>query len=301
VYEKLPTEQIPEGPDLDLLAPAGIARLLLAEEEQARRAVAGAMDAIGKACEAAAAASRIVYVGAGTSGRLGVLDAAEMGPTFGAPPGCVVALLAGAPRALTDSVEGVEDDGEAGRAAYVALEPDARDCVVGITMSGTAAYVKGALDAAHAVGGRRVLIDAAHAVGGRRVLITANPESPIAADVAILLDLGAEALAGSTRLKGGSATKAVLNMISTAAMCAAGLVYGNLMVAVRPTNRKLRDRAERIVARVAGVDRDAAVSLLKEAGDDVRTAIVMRRRGISAQEARALLDACGGRLREALP
>jgi len=288
VYEKLPTEQIPEGPDLDLLAPAGIARLLLAEEEQARRAVAGAMDAIGKACEAAAAASRIVYVGAGTSGRLGVLDAAEMGPTFGAPPGCVVALLAGAPRALTDSVEGVEDDGEAGRAAYVALEPDARDCVVGITMSGTAAYVKGALDAAHAV-------------GGRRVLITANPESPIAADVAILLDLGAEALAGSTRLKGGSATKAVLNMISTAAMCAAGLVYGNLMVAVRPTNRKLRDRAERIVARVAGVDRDAAVSLLKEAGDDVRTAIVMRRRGISAQEARALLDACGGRLREALP
>jgi len=285
VYEELPTEQIhPDGPELDLLAPAEIARLLLGEEANAHRAVEAAIDDIGRACELAAAARRIIYVGAGTSGRLGVLDASEMGPTFGAEPGRVIGLLAGAPEALTQSVEGAEDDREAG---FSACSPRATDCVVGITLSGMAAYVDGALTAAHGV-------------GAKRVLITANPDSAIVADVRVVLGLGPELLAGSTRLKGGSATKAVLNMLSTAAMCASGAVYGNLMVRVKPTNRKLRDRAERLVAMIADVDRDRAAELLVSGGDDVSVAVVVARKGMRPNEARALLKACGGSLREAL-
>ncbi len=285
VYEELPSEQIhPDGPELDLLAPAEIARLLLREEARAHAALEAALDDIGRACELAATAGRIVYAGAGTSGRLGVLDASEMGPTFGAEPGRVIGLLAGAPEALTQSVEGAEDDHEAGLLAY---EPRATDCVVGITMSGTAAYVDGALTAAHGV-------------GAKRVLITANPDSAIAADVRVVLELGPELLAGSTRMKGGSATKIVLNMISTAAMCQSGAVYGNLMVRVRPTNRKLRDRAERLVALIAEVDRERAAGLLVEGGDDVRVAVLIVRKGMGPNEARALLKACKGSLREAL-
>ena len=285
VYEGLPTEQIhADGPELDLLAPAEIARLLLDEEARVHAALEAAIGDIGRACELAAAAERIVYAGAGTSGRIGVLDASEMGPTFGAEPGRVIGLLAGAPEALTQSVEGAEDDHQAGFTAY---EPRATDCVVGITMSGTAAYVDGALTAAHGA-------------GAKRVLITANPDSAIAADVRVVLELGPELLAGSTRLKGGSATKIVLNMISTAAMCASGAVYGNLMVRVRPTNRKLRDRAERLVARIAEVDRERAAGLLVEGGDDVRVAILIVRKGMRPDEARALLKACKGSLREAL-
>jgi N-acetylmuramic acid 6-phosphate etherase len=288
-YESLPTEQVAAGgPDLDLLAPVEIARLLLDEERRAREAVAAALPAVGEACAAAVdalrAGGRIVYVGAGTSGRLGVLDASEMAPTFGAAPGTVVGLIAGGARALTESVEGAEDDAAAGARDLAELEPAACDCVIGITMSGTAAYVGGALGAAR----------------GRRVLITANPGAAIEADVRVVLDLGPEALAGSTRLKGGSATKAVLNMISTAAMAATGAVYGNLMVRVRPANRKLRDRAERLVARLGGVARDRAASLLVEAGDDVRVAVLMERCALDAAAARARLDQAGGSLREAL-
>jgi N-acetylmuramic acid 6-phosphate etherase len=285
-YEELPTEAIdPKGAELDLLPPLEIARLLLREETRAHAAVGAAIGAIGEACAAAAAAlragGRLFYVGAGTSGRLGILDVAEMAPTFGAAPGQVVAILAGGPRALTESVEGVEDDEEAGRRDLG--ETTERDCVVGITMSGTAAYVHGALAAAR----------------GTRVLLTANPRSSIPAGIRVVLDLGPEALAGSTRLKGGSATKAVLNMISTAAMAASGAVYGNLMVRVRPVNRKLRDRAERLVERIAGVPRPRAEELLRAGGDDVRVAVLMAR-GVPRAEAEAALRRCGGSLREAL-
>ncbi|MHC4958590.1 MAG: N-acetylmuramic acid 6-phosphate etherase [Planctomycetota bacterium] len=284
-YEQLPTEAVREdGPELDLLAPAEIARLLMAEERHATRAVEGAIDSIGRACELAASAARLVYVGAGTSGRLGVLDAAEMGPTFGAAPGRVVGLLAGGPRALTEAVEGAEDDRAAGAAAFTAR---ATDCVVGVSMSGTAAYVAGALAAARTA-------------GASTVMITANPEAAVPADVRVVLDLGPELLAGSTRLKGGSATKAVLNMLSTAAMCRGGAVYGNLMVAVRPTNRKLRDRAERLVARIAGIERDRAARVLKDGGDDVRLAVLMERRGLTREQAADRLSAARGSLREAL-
>lgn len=285
-YGEIPTEQVdPSGAELDLMKPPEIARLLFREEARAQAAVEAALDAIGAACAAAAAAlragGRLLYVGAGTSGRLGVLDAAEMAPTFGAAPGQVVGLIAGGARALTESVEGAEDDEEAGRRDLGVTT--VRDCVVGITMSGTAAYVRGALAAAR----------------GTRVLLTANPRSDLPFDLRIVLDLGPEALAGSTRLKGGSATKAVLNMISTAAMASSGAVYGNLMVRVRPVNRKLRDRAERLVERIAGVPRPRAEELLRAGGDDVRVAVLMAR-GRSRAEAEARLGASGGSLREAL-
>ena len=292
MYDQLPTEQVStDGPELDRLGPRDIARLLLDGENRAREAVAGALDEIGGVCEAAAdslcAGGRILYVGAGTSGRLGVLDAAEMGPTFGAPEGQVVALLAGAPEALTRSVEQVEDDPVAGGVAVDALEPGARDLVLGISMSGTAAYVDGALGAAKAA-------------GAATALLTANTASTIRADRRIVLDLGPEALAGSTRLKGGSATKAVLNMISTAAMVASGAVYGNRMVRVRPVNRKLRARAERMLVELGGVDAARAATLLGEAMGDVSVAVLMARRDLDAEAAGALLRRSGGRLREAL-
>lgn len=285
-YEDLPTEAIdPSAPQLDLLPPREVARLLLREETRAHAAVAAAIDRIGEACDAAAsslrAGGRLLYVGAGTSGRLGVLDAAEMAPTFGADPGQVAARIAGGVRALTESVEGAEDDTGAGRRDLG--ETTALDCVVGITMSGTAAYVRGALEAAR----------------GTRVLLTANPRSEIPAAIRVVLDLGPEALAGSTRLKGGSATKAVLNMISTAAMAASGAVYGNLMVRVRPVNRKLRDRAERLVERIAAVPRERARDLLRAGGDDVRVAVLMAR-GAKRPDAEAALRGARGSLREAL-
>jgi N-acetylmuramic acid 6-phosphate etherase len=290
VYDSLPTERIhPEGAPLDLLKPAQVARLLLEEEGRAHAAVADALGPIGEACNAAAealsAGGRLIYVGAGTSGRLGVLDASEMGPTFGAEPGRVVALLAGAPRALTESVEGAEDDREAGDASMGDLDPSRDDCVVGITMSGTAAYVGGALESARVA---------------RRVLLTANPRSAIEADIRVVLEFGPEALAGSTRLKGGSATKAVLNMISTAAMAGSGAVYDNLMVRVRPTSRKLRDRAERLVMHLAGLDRDGAADLLRQGGDDVQVAVLMARRGLDVDDAQERLRTHGGSLRKAL-
>jgi N-acetylmuramic acid 6-phosphate etherase len=292
VYEDLPTERIDEnGPDLDLLSPADIARLLWNEERRALDALHVSLDAIESACEAAARAlrsqGRLIYAGAGTSGRLGVLDASEMDPTFGAPPGQVVALLAGAPDALTRAVEGAEDDAGAGARAAEDLRLGAHDCVVGITMSGTAAYVA-------------AVLEVAKRAGAQRILLTANRDAATDADIRIVIALGPELLAGSTRLKGGSATKAVLNMISTAAMAASGAVYQNLMVRVRPTNRKLRDRAERLVARLAGVDAAEAPDLLARSGDAVPIAVLMARRSLERVEAERVLLSCGGSLRRAL-
>ena len=291
-YGDLPTESIdPNAPDLDLMDPAEIARLLQWAEVQAARGVEQALRPIGEVCRAGAAAlaagGRIVYAGAGTSGRLGVLDAAEMEPTFGARPGRVVALLAGGPPAMTRSVEGAEDDQQAGATAARELSLGPEDLVIGISMSGTAAYVSGVLEAAAEA-------------GAVTVLLTASVSAPLRARHRIALELGPELLAGSTRLKGGSATKLVLNMISTAAMARSGAVYRNLMVRVRPTNRKLRDRAERIIMHVAEVPRERAVKLLRDAEDEVPVAILMERRGLSRAQAQTRLDECGGSLREAL-
>jgi len=292
-YEDLPTERArPGAPELDLLAPGAIARLVLEEEARARAAVEAALPAVEALCDRAAAAlragGRLLYAGAGTSGRLGVLDASEMGPTFGARPGQVVALLAGAPRALTESVEAVEDDARAGADAMRAVGPAPGDLALGVSMSGTAAWVGAALEAARAG-------------GAATALLTANPAAWFAADLRVVLDLGPEVLAGSTRLKGGSATKIVLNMVSTSAMCASGAVFGGRMVRVRPVNRKLRDRAERLVSEIGAVGRAEAARLLADAGDDVPVACVMARLSVDAEVARERLARCGGRLREVLP
>ena len=288
-YEALPTEQPhPDRPQLDVMSSTSIVRLLLEEEARAVAAIESAIPSIATACDWAAealrAGGRIIYVGAGTSGRIGVLDAAEMGPTFGVEEGVVVSLLAGGAEALTRAIEGAEDDASAGAEAMRALQPRADDLAVGISMSGTARFVGGALGEAK----------------GKTALLTANPQSPIPAGLRIALSLGPEALAGSTRLKGGSATKTVLNMISTAGMARSGAVYGPWMVRVRPTNRKLRDRAERLVVRLADLARPAAAQLLRDGGDDVRVAVLMARLGLDADAARDRLAQCGGRLREAL-
>jgi N-acetylmuramic acid 6-phosphate etherase len=279
-YDSLPTEQPhPDLPELDTMSAAAIARLLLDGERAATDAIAHALPAITVACEWATETlrdgGRIFYVGAGTSGRLGVLDAAEMGPTFGIDDR-VVGVIAGGPSAVTDAVEGAEDQ----PAAFESMQ---RDLVIGISMSGTARFVESALAASP----------------GRTVLLTANADSAIAADHVIALPLGPEVLAGSTRLKGGSATKTVLNMISTAAMAGSGAVYGPWMVAVRPTNRKLRDRAERLVQTIAAVSREEAARLLLAADDHVRIAILMAH-GMDAESATNRLRAAGGRLRDAL-
>jgi N-acetylmuramic acid 6-phosphate etherase len=285
-YDSIPTEQPhPDRPELDMMSAGDIAQLLLDGERVANDAVAHALPAIAVACEWATETlrndGRIFYVGAGTSGRLGVMDAAEMGPTFGIDDR-IVGVIAGGPAAVTEAVEGAEDL-PAEFQADKGFQADKRDLVMGITMSGTARFVESALADTPA----------------RTILLTANAATTIAADHIIALPLGPEVLAGSTRLKGGSATKTVLNMISTAAMAGSGAVYGPWMVAMRPTNKKLRDRAERLVATIGEVSREEAARLLPVAEDNVRVAILMAR-GLDPENARNRLRAAHGSLRTAL-
>lgn len=264
-----------------------VVRLMAREERRSAVAVERAAAGIAKAAEAAARAlkggGRLVYVGAGTSGRLGALDAAECPPTFGTRPAQVVAFLAGGAKAMRRAVEGAEDDQAAGARIEIAAE----DCVVGIAASGVTRFVRGALAAAKAR-------------GATTVLVTCNPSVPRgAAKIMIALDVGPEVLAGSTRLKAGTATKMTLNAISTTAMVLLGKVHGPRMVDVRATNAKLRARATRMIALLAGIDEAAAAALLEIAGS-VKTAVVMAKRGVPRREAEAILRRAGGHLRRAL-
>lgn len=287
-----PTERWNDGEaPLDRLPPLEIVQRMHAADRTAVEATGAASEAIARAVEAAAATlaagGRIIYAGAGTSGRLGVLDAAECPPTFGVEQYRVVALLAGGDRAQRNSVEGAEDDADQGRADLMALAPGPRDIAVGIAASGTTPYVHGALAAAR---------DA----GARTVLVCCNPGVTAGADIVIALDTGPEVLPGSTRLKAGTATKLVLNMISTGAMARAGYVYEGLMTGVRPVNAKLRRRAARIVAALTGRPEDEAAALLEAAGNEIAVAVVMDRKGVAADAARARVRAAGGNLRAAL-
>ena len=229
-------------------------------------AVREALPQVARVVDAAAAAlvagGRIIYVGAGTSGRLAVLDAAECPPTFGADPGTVVALMAGGAGAMFRAAEGVEDDAAAGRRDLLALVPGPRDLVLGVSAAGGAAYVVGALEAARER-------------GARTASLSSNPATPIerAADLPIVVDTGAEVVAGSTRLKAGNAQKMVLNMVSTCAMAKTGMVLGNLMVNLRPSNKKLRGRMVGIVETLAGVDDARAEAMLEAAGWSIPAAI----------------------------
>src|SRR3984957_12693704 len=248
--------------------------------------IAAAVDAIAARLEAG---GHLAYIGAGTSGRLGVLDAAECPPTFHVPPDLVRGIIAGGEKALSSATEATEDDPESGVRDLLASGFGPADALVGIAASGRTPYVLGA-------------VAAARKMGALTAGISCTPDSELsrAVDLPIEPKPGPEILTGSTRLRAGTATKMVLNMISTGVMVRLGHVYGNLMVNVQPSNTKLEDRARRIVAQTAGVTEDRAAELLEKSGRSVRTAIVMEKKKASRGEAEELLRRVHGKRGEAL-
>ncbi|KGA23194.1 N-acetylmuramic acid 6-phosphate etherase [Pectobacterium brasiliense] len=278
---------------LDQLSTLEMMHAFNQEDRKVPEAIAQVLPAIAEAVDLATASlqegGRLIYLGAGTSGRLGVLDASECPPTFGVPHGLVIGLIAGGPGALLKAVEGAEDDPALGEADLKALDVTAADMVVGLAASGRTPYVIGALRYARDV-------------GCRTAAISCNPHSPIAqeAQVAISPVVGPEALTGSTRLKSGTAQKLVLNMISTGAMVKLGKVYQNLMVDVKATNVKLLDRACRIVVEATGAEREKARQALVQADNEVKPAILMLLANIDVEAARERLKQHNGYLREAL-
>jgi N-acetylmuramic acid 6-phosphate etherase len=283
----------PASAKLDELTSLEIAHLMNTEDARVIPAVGSQLEAIARAIDAIAdrlrTGGRLVYVGAGTSGRLGVLDATECPPTFNAAPGQVIGVIAGGPDALTRSVEGAEDHPEYGQRDLEALRISDRDIVVGIATSGRTPYVLGAVTYARHQG--------IFTIG-----LSCNADSDLipAVDLAITPVVGPEVLSGSTRLKAGTATKLVLNMLSTGAMVRLGKTYGNLMVDLRATNSKLRARTNRIVRLLAGVSRQAADDLLKRCNGELKTALVAQLGGMEPEEARVRLAATNGQVRQAL-
>ena len=285
--------RLPESMNLDAMGMEDAVALMNAQDALAVAAVgaekgniAKAIELIGKAFEAG---GRLIYFGAGTSGRLGVLDASECPPTFRVDPSWVQGVIAGGEAAMFKAQEGAEDSADDGAAAVDIKHVDARDVVMGIAAGGTTPFVHGALRRAAALGAKTIFLSCVQPV----------PDEP-AVDVIIRPLTGPEVLTGSTRLKAGTATKLVLNTLTTLAMVQLGKVYGNLMVDLRATNQKLRDRGARIVATVTEVSREKATELLRAADGHVKLAIVMQRRGVNAADAKAILEHTGGRLRAAL-
>jgi N-acetylmuramic acid 6-phosphate etherase len=289
----LTEERNPSSRLIHTASPLQIARIMNREDEKAARAVRRRLKPIARAIESAAEAlsrgGRLFYVGAGTSGRLGVLDAAECPPTFGVPPKMVQGILAGGKKAFGRSAEIAEDSLSAGARAIRKARVTRRDIVCGISASGKTRFVRGALGEAK----KR---------GALRLLVTCNPSPEIGplASVVISLLVGPEIIAGSTRLKAGTATKMVLNMISTGVMIRLGKAYGNLMVNVNPSSRKLKDRAEGILMTVLNCPRDRARILLRQSKNHPQAAIVMGAKGCSRKEAERLLEEKRGRLGEIL-
>jgi N-acetylmuramic acid 6-phosphate etherase len=283
----------PRSADIDLMSSLELVSLMNAEDRSVPNAVAATLPEVAGAVDAIVAAlqsgGRLVYVGAGTSGRLGVLDASECPPTFGTPPELVVGLIAGGDAAIRHAVEGAEDDAAAGAADLEAIGLCARDVVVGIAVSGRTPYVIGALE--HAAG-----------VGATTIALTCNPASPIAAmaDISIAPVVGPEVVTGSTRLKSGTAQKLVLNMLSTASMVRLGKTYGNLMVDMIASNAKLEARAARMVAEATGASLADATTALEQAGYSSKLAILMLLTDQEAETARAALVRSGGVLRRAI-
>ncbi|HZZ39519.1 MAG TPA: N-acetylmuramic acid 6-phosphate etherase [Acidobacteriaceae bacterium] len=289
----LPTEaRNPASEHLDELPTFDMLQVIHQGDQEAVAAVERELPHIAAAVEAIATriqnGGRLFYTGAGTSGRLGVLDASECPPTYNTPSELVQGLIAGGDHALRNSIERAEDDPEQGALDLVDHGFTGKDVLVGIAASGRTPYVLGAIE--HARG-----------LGALTIGLSCVPGSPIAqaAELAITPATGPEVVTGSTRMKAGTATKLVLNMLSTATLVRLGYVYGNLMVNVQPTNVKLQDRAARIIASITGLDSAQAGELLSQAGS-VKTAVVMHQRGLSRADAEARLGTAHGRLREAL-
>ena len=285
---RLTEQRNPKSTKIDKLDVLGIVDLINNEDRLVAEAVSDEREAIARAIElvemALRAGGRLIYVGAGTSGRLGVLDAAEMPPTFGIDPERVHGVIAGGYQALVRSQEGAEDHPEDGVEAINNLDVGQRDFVLGIATSGSPPYVHGALSRARELGARTGF------------LLCTSPPAPLLSehDVVIAPLVGAEVITGSTRMKAGTATKLVLNTITTGAMVRIGKVYSNLMVDLQVTCEKLRDRGERILSELLNLDQPAAAALLDRASGDVKTALVMAHLDIDAKEALSRLDAAGG-------
>jgi N-acetylmuramic acid 6-phosphate etherase len=279
---------------IDELSTTEMLQVMNTADHEVAEAVGREIPAIARAVDAIAAAlapergGRLFYVGAGTSGRLGVLDASECPPTFNVPTSLVQGFIAGGDYALRHSIEGAEDSHELGATDLRAHGFSAKDVLVGIAASGRTPYVLGAMEHARSLG--------AVTIG-----LSCVPDSAVshAAQIAIAPAVGPEVVTGSTRLRAGTATKLVLNMLSTGAMIRLGTVYSNLMVNVQPTNVKLADRAERIVLEITGLSRDKAAALLAEAGS-IKAAVLMHAHGLSREQAETLLRGANGHLRRAM-
>ena len=292
--DQLLTERAnPASRDIEARSTVEILQIINQEDQKIAGAVAAETARIAEAVDAVVDVirneGRLFYIGAGTSGRLGVLDAAECPPTFHVPRELVQGIIAGGEAALARATEANEDDPSAGKRDLMGREFASRDALVGIAASGRTPYVLGA-------------VAAARALGALTIGISCTPDSELSRAVKISITplVGPEVIAGSTRMKAGTATKLVLNMISTAVMIRLGYVYGNLMVNVEPKNSKLADRAKRIISESAGVNYEKAGELLDQSAGNVKVAIVMSRLAMDREAAEARLAAAGGRVAEAL-
>ncbi|MBM3776884.1 MAG: N-acetylmuramic acid 6-phosphate etherase [Acidimicrobiia bacterium] len=293
-FESLPTEAInPATLAIDKLSADEIVDLMIAEDrrmlaavQKERARIASGVDLVVTALRKG---GRILFVGAGTSGRLGILESAEMPPTFSTDPSLVQAILAGGREAMLGTKEGIEDHFEDGARAMARLAPTRKDIIIGVSASGMTQYVRGAMTASRKA-------------GARIIFVTCDPaaEMETFVDLMIAPAVGPEVIAGSTRLKAGTATKLVLNMLTTAAMVRTGKTYGNLMVDVQPTSEKLQERARRIVSIATALSHDEADRLLRKAHWNVKAAIVMHKAALSYTKALARLRRAHGSMREAV-
>jgi N-acetylmuramic acid 6-phosphate etherase len=293
-WQSLPTEAInPATLGIDKLSPADIVELMLSEDRKMLAAVQREHERIAVGIEMIAAAlrkeGRVIFVGAGTSGRLGILESAEMPPTFSTDPTLVQAIMAGGRGAIFNAKEGVEDNYEEGARSIMRLRPTKRDIVIGVSASGMTQFVRGALTRARKA-------------SSKIIFVTCDPRTELQTfvDLTIAPAVGPEVIAGSTRLKAGTATKMVLNMLTTAAMIRIGKTYGNLMVDVQMGSEKLRDRARRIIIIVTGLEYDEADALLRRAQWDVKAAIVMQKSGLGLPQAMARLRKSHDFVRDAI-
>jgi N-acetylmuramic acid 6-phosphate etherase len=283
----------PKTAHIDLLSAREIVRLINEEDrivaEAVSRVLLSVADAVELIVERLGRGGHLIYIGAGTSGRLGVLDASECPPTFGVPPDMVRGIIAGGPAALAQAIETAEDDPRQGARDLQEAGLSAEDVIVGISASGTTPYTLGA-------------IEHAKSVGAATIALTCNPDSPLAraAQISIAPIVGPEVIAGSSRMKAGTAQKMILNMLSTAAMIRLGFVYKNLMSNLQPKNAKLIGRAIAIISRETGLSAEEARAAFESAGRDLRIALLMVQRGLSRDQAEQLLRSHGGSVRRAL-